>query len=153
MTYCGHCGARFSGDAWPRTCGSCGRVTYRNPLPVAVALVPVAGGRLLVVRRNIEPQRGRLCLPGGYMDHGETWQEAVVRELREETGVRFAPADVRLFDVHSNRACVAVFGVLPEIEEPPVHRDEEVSEVLTAGPDTPLAFPGHIAAAARYFGR
>ena len=45
-TFCSFCGMRFPEDAGrPRCCPACGNTTYRNPLPVAVALVPVEGAR------------------------------------------------------------------------------------------------------------
>ena len=76
---------------WPRTCPQCGETTWSNPLPVAVVLLPVAydDGRtgLVVVRRDIEPFRGEIALPGGFIETGESWREAAVRELREETGL------------------------------------------------------------------
>src|ERR1700687_165917 len=75
-THCSFCGHAFQPDApWPRACAECGQVSYLKPLPVAVTLVPVDDG-LLVVRRGIEPGRGRLALPGGYINLGETWQQA-----------------------------------------------------------------------------
>ncbi|MEU8352015.1 hypothetical protein AB0C60_21895, partial [Streptomyces sp. NPDC048845] len=39
-SHCAYCGAAFpEGAAWPRRCARCGNTSYRNPLPVAVALV------------------------------------------------------------------------------------------------------------------
>ena len=74
--HCTFCGARFPpGRPWPRRCGACGVTSYLNPKPVAVALQPVGAG-LLVVRRGIPPAEDALALPGGYIDVGETWQEA-----------------------------------------------------------------------------
>jgi NADH pyrophosphatase NudC (nudix superfamily) len=91
-THCSHCGTAYEVDAsWPRVCPGCGETTWLNPLPVAVALVPVdmpvdmpgdlPGGRrgLVAVRRDIEPARGQLALPGGFIEVGESWQEATVR--------------------------------------------------------------------------
>src|SRR4051812_42238601 len=103
-SHCSYCGAPFPDTPWPRTCTNCGETTWLNPLPVAVTLLPVVSDRshgLVVVRRDIEPARGRLALPGGFIEIGETWQEAAVRELREETGLLAEPAEVRLFAVHS----------------------------------------------------
>jgi ADP-ribose pyrophosphatase YjhB (NUDIX family) len=50
---------------------------------VAVVLLPVHGA-LVTVRRDMEPRKGELAPPGGFMELGETWQEAAARELREE---------------------------------------------------------------------
>ena len=59
-----------------------------TPIPsVCVGAVAIDDGRLLLIRRGTDPGRGRWTLPGGRVDPGETVQEAVVRELLEETGV------------------------------------------------------------------
>src|SRR5258707_15891732 len=93
--HCGYCGQAFTPAApWPRTCAQCGQISYLNPLPVAVCLVPIDAS-LLIVRCAIEPGRGRLALPGGYINHDETWQAACTREVREETGVSLDPAHIR----------------------------------------------------------
>ena len=125
--FCGYCGARFEvGQPWPRVCGACGNVTYRNPLPVAVMIAPVdLGGRVgvLAVRRAIAPRSGWLALPGGFIEVGESWQEAAARELREETGVAVHPATVRVFDVRSAPDVLIVFGPvdpLPHAALPPL---------------------------------
>ncbi|GAA1769954.1 NUDIX hydrolase [Kocuria aegyptia] len=54
----------------------------------AAAVVVDADGRLLLIRRGTEPQRGRWSVPGGRVEPGETVAEAAVREAFEETGAR-----------------------------------------------------------------
>ncbi len=54
---------------------------------VGVTGAVVRAGKVLYVRRNYEPNKGTWTLPGGYAEHTETLDEAVVRELREETGI------------------------------------------------------------------
>ena len=62
-TFCSFCGTRFPpSENWPRTCPACHNTTYRNPLPVAVMLVPVEEKGLLLIRRLVEPQAGKLAL-------------------------------------------------------------------------------------------
>ncbi len=79
-SHCSWCGSPFASDQpWPRLCRACGHTSYLNPLPVAVVLLPVGAG-LVVIRRNTEPRKGTLTLPGGYIDYGETWQQAAGRE-------------------------------------------------------------------------
>jgi ADP-ribose pyrophosphatase YjhB (NUDIX family) len=160
-SHCSYCGAAYPPDArWPRTCTNCGETTWSNPLPVAVVLLPVAtiDGEvgLVVVRRAIEPFAGELALPGGFIETGESWQEALVRELGEETGLLAAPADVRLFDVHSsyNGFSLLIFGLLPirPLETLPAFAaNEEVSEWLVLTRPQPLAFPTHTEAMADFF--
>ena len=160
--HCSHCGVAYAEDApWPRVCAACGEITWRNPLPVAVALLPVdtdEGRGLVVVRRDIEPGRGQLGLPGGYIEAGEQWREAAVRELREETTIEASADDVTLFDVHSTPAgaTLLVFGLLPArpaSKLPPSVATEEATgyEILTK-PQT-LAFSTHTDAMASYFAR
>ncbi|MFJ4851725.1 MULTISPECIES: NUDIX domain-containing protein [unclassified Streptomyces] len=158
-SHCSYCGAAFGpGAGWPRTCPVCGNVTYRNPLPVAIALLPVRTDGttgLVVVRRTIEPARGMLGLPGGFVDHGETWQQAVVRELDEETGIKASVDDVRLADALSgDTGHVLLFGLLPERAEedlpPDVPTDETDSRQILTAP-VPLAFPLHTEAVRNWF--
>ena len=51
------------------------------------AVVHDAAGRLLLIRRGTEPGRGRWSVPGGRVEPGESLEEAVEREVREETGL------------------------------------------------------------------
>lgn len=61
---------------------------------LTVDAVVVRGGRLLAIRRGRPPFRGRPALPGGFVNLGETLRSAVVREVREETGLDVEPTDV-----------------------------------------------------------
>ncbi|MBB0245570.1 NUDIX domain-containing protein [Streptomyces alkaliphilus] len=159
-SHCPHCGGRFPENAgWPRTCPHCGRVRYRNPLPVAVALQPVLlptdGTALLAVRRAIEPRRGLLALPGGFIDHGEDWRVAVVRELFEETRVRAEAERVRLFDaLGADGDHLLLFGLLPALAAadlpPDLPTEETTGRELLTGPRE-LAFPLHTRVARAWF--
>lgn len=149
-TYCHFCGSKHLTENWPRTCGVCSRTTWDNPLPVVVAIIPVSRKGILTVRRNIEPQKGRLALPGGYIDHAETWQAAAHREVLEEVGIDINPRLFTLFGVESssNRNTILVFGKTPEM---PDFADldfsfvpnTEVSEIQFLKTPETLAFPTH----------
>ncbi|MFI5933603.1 NUDIX domain-containing protein [Actinoplanes sp. NPDC051494] len=153
--HCTFCGARFTPDqAWPRRCGACGETSYLNPKPVAVALQPIGAG-LLVIRRAVPPATGLLALPGGYIDMAETWQQAVCRELREETGIKADPDAVRLFDALSAPdGTLLVFGLLPSLAtaaDLPDHEDAETTGREVLKRPAPLGFSLHTQVADRWF--
>src|SRR4051812_29206488 len=140
FAHCTFCGARFTpGRPWPRRCTACGEISYQNPKPVAVAVQPVGAG-LLVVRRGIPPARDLLALPGGFIDIGETWQAAAVRELDEETGLKVEAAGVRHFEtVSAPDGTLLVFGLLPALADtsaipPSVVNDESLGWEILDGP-------------------
>lgn len=58
------------------------------PTFVTVDAVVVQSGHVLVVRRRVRPGQGLIALPGGYLAQGETVVEGMLRELREETGLK-----------------------------------------------------------------
>ncbi len=62
-------------------------MVYRNP-SLAVDAVVIKGEKVLLVRRKNEPYKGMLALPGGFVEYGEKTEEAVLRELKEETGMK-----------------------------------------------------------------
>ncbi len=88
--YCPRCAAPLAeGIKFGRTrrfCRYCGFIHFREP-KVAVAGLVSDAGRVLLVRRAAVPGIGYWALPAGYMDADELPDEAVVREVAEETGV------------------------------------------------------------------
>jgi ADP-ribose pyrophosphatase YjhB (NUDIX family) len=90
-------------------CTACGFVFYQDPKVAVLALVPWQGG-LVMVRRAIEPGYGLWVVPGGFVDLGETLEEAVVRETREEAGLEVRV--VRLlnaYSYHTSRVVVLAY--------------------------------------------
>ncbi|HQR23800.1 MAG TPA: NUDIX hydrolase [Steroidobacteraceae bacterium] len=89
MNFCSHCGQPVElrvpeGDHLPRyVCTGCGRIHYQNPRIVA-GCVPEHEGRILLCRRAIEPRLGFWTIPAGFMENGETIQDAARRESAEE---------------------------------------------------------------------
>jgi ADP-ribose pyrophosphatase YjhB (NUDIX family) len=154
-THCWHCGQLLPEEhIWPWHCASCGATLYQNPLPVAVVLVPVDDG-LLAIRRGIEPCRGALALPGGYVKLGESWQEAGSREVFEEAGVIIDPAEIQEFQVRSAPDhTLLIFGLArPRLSRhlSPFSETEESLERVVLKRSLGLAFPLHTQAVQEYF--
>lgn len=89
MKYCPSCGQAVEqrvpeGDHLPRhVCPACGTVHYQNPKIIA-GCVPEFDGRILLCRRAIEPRHGYWTIPAGFMENGESLEEAARRESLEE---------------------------------------------------------------------
>ena len=121
-------------------CPDCGRIVYHDP-KVATAMILERDGRVLLVRRGTEPGLGLWSLPGGYVDRGEVVEEAAVREVWEETGLRTEVA--RLVGVFSEKGSPVVLVVYAgEIVEGEPEARDEVMEVgiFAVGELPPLAF-------------
>ncbi|CAN5841872.1 NUDIX domain-containing protein [soil metagenome] len=154
-SYCSYCGQPFDVDqAWPRRCANCNNVTFVNPLPVAVLLLPVDDG-ILVIRRAIQPRQGLLALPGGYIEWGEAWQAAAARELYEEAGITLDPQTIHEFRVRSAPdGTVLIFGVAPNVHSadlPPFVPTGEASERVILAEPAELAFSLHTEAVQAFF--
>ncbi len=85
-----------------QVCPTCETIFYRNPLPVVACLVVRDDQEVLLVKRRLEPQKGRWCLPIGFAEIGETIEQAALRELKEEAGV--VGRVIRLLDAYSSQS-------------------------------------------------
>ncbi len=153
--HCSYCGHPFTVEQpWPRHCSRCNNMSFANPLPVTVVLVPVDDG-LLLVRRNIDPHKGKLALPGGYIDLGESWQEAGAREVLEETGITIDPAGVQLLTVYSapdgTIIIVSQAAPLTSADLPEFVLNDEATERAFITDAEELAWPLHTQAVTAYF--
>ncbi len=70
-------------------CTRCGFIFYVDP-KVAVGTILRGDAGFLLLKRSIEPGYGKWTFPGGYVDRGETLEQAAVREAEEETGLSVA---------------------------------------------------------------
>ena len=87
--YCPICGKHGlkKVSAGKMQCEACGYGIYLNPTIGAVGVIMDKAGRLLVVRRSKDPAQGTLHLPGGFVEVGETLEQAIVREVKEELNI------------------------------------------------------------------
>ncbi len=89
---CHQCGSKLT---WKKEegvrrdyCKRCDLFIYRNPLPTAVALCVNSKNEILLIKRGIEPGIGSWALPSGFIEMYEQTDEAALRELYEETGIK-----------------------------------------------------------------
>jgi 8-oxo-dGTP diphosphatase len=89
--FCYFCGTRLVEKHWEgvlrRFCNQCNEPLYENPVPATCLVVIDDQEHVLLVKRSVEPKKGYWCLPGGFMELGETPEQGALRELKEETGL------------------------------------------------------------------
>lgn len=135
--FCPFCGSGsiIEHDFKAIKCQTCARVYYHNVASAVAAIVETERG-IVLVRRNHEPHAGSLDLPGGFLEYAETHEQALRREVFEETGLRIkAPSYFCSFpNQYSYRNVTyftadVVFTCTPEKMDV-LEGDHEVSEIL-----------------------
>ena len=116
-------------------CRDCEFIFYLDPKLVACAIVEEEGG-IVLLRRDIEPQKGKWVMPGGYVDRGEVVEDAALKETEEECGLK-----IRLKDL------LGVYSYPEKLEVVIVYTAEVLSGDLMVGDETQasrLFKPGEI---------
>ena len=99
--FCPSCGtAREASPAPPIACTACGFTLYMNTTCATAAFLVRPDGKALFIRRAKEPAKGKLAIPGGFIDEGESAEDGVRREFREEVGID--PAGLKYLCSHVN---------------------------------------------------
>ena len=140
LNYCSRCGTELrlgpvdGEDRQRSSCPNCGHIAYVNPRLVVTTLPVTNDGRVILIRRGIEPGRGAWAQPGGFLEVDETVAEAAVRETLEETGLLIQPGEVIGFYTRLEAAVVGLVFEAQVIggEAAPT---QEALEIRTFEPD------------------
>lgn len=99
--FCPSCGAaREASTQQPLKCGACGFKLYVNITSATAGFLRRADGRVLFIIRGHEPAKGKLAIPGGFVDEGETAEAGLRREFTEEVGI--TPGSLTFLCSHPN---------------------------------------------------
>ncbi len=154
VSFCMQCGSALvvkippGEDRNRLVCPSCGHIAYVNP-KVVVGALPVVDGKVLLLRRGIEPRLGTWTYPGGFMEMDETTEEGARREALEELGILIGR--LRLLGVYSRpRVGIVVIVYLADLTDGEPTLGAEALEARFFGPDEipweELAFPTTVSA-------
>ena len=133
VSFCPRCGEKAD-VAFPRslTCPHCGYGAFYNPKPVASAIPRDDDGRIWLLRRAFEPGAGRWTFPGGFVDLGESVEDAARRETREEMEIEVDLGGlVGVYSRHDERVVLVVYAARPLGVPRPT---EEATEVRAYAP-------------------
>ena len=142
LRYCPFCGgSRFVWDGVKaHRCADCGHWLYNNPAAAVIAWIENDCGETLFVRRRLDPAKGSLDMPGGFVDCGEKAEEALVREVREEVHLELAEMrfvmtlpNTYLYDGLLYHTTDLVFRCRVE-DWNPLYADDDASECLLLPP-------------------
>jgi ADP-ribose pyrophosphatase YjhB (NUDIX family) len=128
-------------------CSECNTIHYENPKPTATIICP-KNNEILLVKRAINPSKGLWCLPGGFIERGESPEEAAVRELNEETQLRGCVVNILGTCSHYNTIFgdILLIGLKMEVEDWSTMEagdDAEETGLFSIKTLPRLAFPCH----------
>ena len=149
--YCGYKLVRKMLEGRERLyCSRCGKIYYENPIPVVAVIARDDEGKILLIKRKIEPRKGEWALPSGFMELDESPIEAALRELAEETGLKGKWK--KLIGIYSNNSEIHgyIVTIIYEVEivggKLCAGDDAEEADFFTVNRFPPLAFQSHLEA-------
>jgi ADP-ribose pyrophosphatase YjhB (NUDIX family) len=134
VRFCPRCGEHAE-VAFPRsiTCAHCGYGAYYNPKPVAAAIPVTPNNHIVLLKRAFDPGKDLWTFPGGFVDLGESVEDAAHREAHEE--LEIAIELTGLVGVYSDPNDRVVLIVYAATTNDPPQTTEEALEVRAFAPD------------------
>ena len=141
LNFCPNCGASLQfgavdgEDRHRLSCPACGHIVYVNPRLVVTTLPITDDGRIVLLRRGIEPGLGAWAQPGGFLEVDETVHQAAIRETLEETRLLVEPGEIVGLYTRLEAAVVTILFEARIVggEAAPT---PEALEIATFAPDT-----------------
>jgi ADP-ribose pyrophosphatase YjhB (NUDIX family) len=142
--FCPRCGDgafRATLDGKAVVCAACGYQHFMNSVLAAGVFIADGTGRLLLVRRLREPSKGKLGIPGGFSDAGESAEDVARREVREEINIELGP--LRYLTSYPNRyvfqdliyPTTDIFFAAQALSLEPLKALDDVQEIVFRSPD------------------
>jgi ADP-ribose pyrophosphatase YjhB (NUDIX family) len=124
-------------------CSECSFIFYLDPKLVACSLLEL-DEKIVLLKRSIEPEKGKWVIPGGYVDRGEEVKAAAIRETEEECGIKVRLNDLLGVYSYGGRIVVVVVYLAEYLSGTMTIGDESLDVGLYGPHEIPweeLAFP------------
>lgn len=150
--YCPHCGGALGKKRLENkerlVCLLCGKIIYENPVPAVAVVIFDNLNKVLLVKRGVEPGKGKWCLPGGFVEIDETPYQTAQRELLEETNIEakdFVLVDIFMQDNPLYGKVLLIGYLAKEFRGTPCPGDDATETKFFAQDKFPtIAFKSHI---------
>lgn len=160
IKYCPRCNSTLTkGEKTVLICATCDFHYYIDPQPTNAAILINKTGEILLIKRREDPKHGWWDLPGGFIDPGETIEESMTREIKEELSIEItdlkyfcSTADIYLYDGFNHPTIGAIFT--GRVDNQIIKPSDDAEEAILFAPDKipfdKIAFPSLVLAIRRF---